>query len=154
MNLPSQILAQSDWTLSVNWCSVIVQFGVVKLLAFGILVVPILLMGWMYFRMLALESLALAGGSAAESRLDPLLGYVYDVAPADRDDLQQIVGVGAVLEGKLHEFGVYKFRQIAGWSDEVAGEFGKRLAFSDRVFREEWREQAAKLHSGKHGGAV
>ena len=153
MNPTIQILAQSDWTLSVNWCSVIVQFGVLKLLAVAVLAVPLLLVGWMCFRLRSLEMAQQTGGAAAPSRLDSELGFVYDAPPADRDDLRQIVGVGAVLEGKLHEFGIYKFRQIADWSDKVAAEFGNRLAFSDRVFREEWREQARKLHAAKHGGA-
>lgn len=146
------LLAQSDWTLSVNWCSVIVQFGLLKLLAFVVLAIPILLVAWMFFRMRAME-LAVEGGAASQSRLDPELGFVYEAPPADRDDLQRITGVGAILEGKLHECGVYKFRQIAGWSDGVAAEFGKRLAFGDRIFRDGWREQAARLQAEKHGGS-
>jgi len=148
-SLPS-LLAQSDWTLSVNWSSVIVQFGLLKLLAFVILALPVLLVGWTFFRMRAMES-EVAGG--ATSRLDPALGFVYEGGPSDRDDLQRITGVGAVLEGKLREFGVYTFGQIAGWSDEVAAEFGKRLAFGDRIFRDGWREQAARLQAEKDGGS-
>ena len=154
MTFASHFLAASDWTLSVNWCSAILEFGLLNLVAFLILAVPLLLIAWMFFRMRAVESAVLAGGAAASSRLDPQLGFVYDAAPSDQDNLEEINGVAAVLEGKLHAFGVFKFRQIAGWSDEVAREFGHRLAFSDRVIREEWREQAAKLHAAKHGGAA
>lgn len=153
MTLAFQLIAQSDWTISVQWCSAIIQFGLLKLVGLCVLAVPLFLIMWMFFRMRAMETVALAG-AASQSRLDPELGFVYEAPPTDRDNLQEIAGVDGNLEGKLHEFGIYKFRQIAGWSDAVASEFGKRLAFSDHVLREEWREQAAKLHAAKHGGAA
>ena len=79
---------------------------------------------------------------ADETRTDEKLGTVYDAVPQAPDDLTKISGVGAVLQGKLNHFGVYKFEQIAGWDEEVVAEFSERLAFKDRVKREKWVDQA------------
>lgn len=79
---------------------------------------------------------------------DPKLGLLYKKRPQRVDNLQEISGVGPLLEKKLHKFGVYHFEQIAGWKQSVVDEFSKRLSFSGRVEREQWIRQAAKLARG------
>ncbi len=78
-------------------------------------------------------------------RTDEALGVVYDSAPEQVDDLTKISGVGKVLAGKLNDFGVYRYEQIAGWSGEVIAAFSERLSFKGRVEREEWVRQAKEL---------
>ena len=153
MTIPAHTFSVfADWTLDINWLTFIVGFGLVKLLAFLIIVVPLLLLLWNFFctsrnpGTTAAKAVMPNGG-----RIDNQLGLVYDTAPDDADDLKEINGVAAVLEGKLHDFGVYTFRQVALWSDAMATEFGERLAFADRVFRDQWREQCAELHRKKYG---
>ncbi|MEM9480452.1 MAG: hypothetical protein AAGA58_12435 [Verrucomicrobiota bacterium] len=83
--------------------------------------------------------------------LDPALGLIYKKKPKEIDDLQEISGVGPVLEKKLHKVGIYTFAQVAKWSDKMVGEFSERLSFRDRISRDNWRKQAAKLHKKKYG---
>ncbi len=82
---------------------------------------------------------------------DEKLGVVYKKRPSRIDDLKQISGVASVLEKKLHKFGVYRFKQIATWSQEHIDEFSERLSFKDRIDRDWWVNQAADLHREKYG---
>jgi len=84
-------------------------------------------------------------------RRDAELGFVYTQRPEKVDDLKKIKGVANVLEGKLHEFGVYRFKQIALWEKSVIAEFNERLDFSDRVQRDEWQRQAREFHKEEYG---
>jgi predicted flap endonuclease-1-like 5' DNA nuclease len=148
--LAPTFFALGDWTLDINWLTLIVGVGLIKLLAFIVIVVPLLLLLWNYFHS-SQEPGTASTGTPKGARIDDQLGLVYDAAPDDADDLKEISGVAGVLEGKLHNFGVYTFRQVALWSDAMATEFGERLAFADRVFRDQWREQCAELHRKKYG---
>ena len=47
------------------------------------------------------------------------------IAPDEIDDLKVISGVGKVLEGKLQGIGVYRFKQVAFWTDSACKEFNK-----------------------------
>lgn len=82
---------------------------------------------------------------------DPKLGLVFKSPPARSDDLTAMKGIAKVLEQRLHEFGIYTYRQIALWNEEQIREFSSRLAFKDRIHREKWVEQARQLHAEKHG---
>lgn len=84
-------------------------------------------------------------------RLDEALGMVYDSAPAEVDDLEVISGVGPVLVEKLNSVGVYRFEQIADWTEGNVREFDELLSFGGRIEREEWISQAKALHEEKHG---
>lgn len=84
---------------------------------------------------------------------DPKLGLVYKSRPAEIDDLTALKGIAKVLEQRLHEFGIYTYKQIAVWTDEQVKEFSSRLAFKDRIHREKWIEQAKELHLKKQGQA-
>jgi predicted flap endonuclease-1-like 5' DNA nuclease len=71
--------------------------------------------------------------------------------PADVDDLEVISGVGPVLAEKLNSIGVYRFEQIANWTERNVQEFDELLSFKGRIEREEWITQAKALHEEKHG---
>ncbi len=81
------------------------------------------------------------------------LGFVYDEAPEDVDDLKKISGVGPALEEKLNGFGVYTYKQIAEWTPENISAFDDLLSFKGRIERDNWLEQAATLESEKGGEA-
>lgn len=154
------LLAFGDWTLDINWCTAIVSLVLAKTLIFTVILFPILMLLWIFLReqywpkavgVAPGTAIRTAASNSGGARVDDSLGLVYDAKPDQIDDLKEIAGVAGVLEGKLHAFGVYTYRQIALWSDDVAREFGERLAFSDRVFRDRWREQCADLHRRKYG---
>lgn len=64
---------------------------------------------------------------------------------AARDDLQRIKGVGPFLERKLHEFGIFTFRQIATLTPPVIDKLGDTFgAFKNRIIRERWVQQAER----------
>ncbi len=94
--------------------------------------------------------------SPSNMRRDVELGLVFSDTPPEeeQDDLQQIKGVASVLEGKLHAFGIYTYKQIANWDDKTAEAFAERLSFKDRIHRDQWREQCAELHREKYGEAL
>lgn len=69
-------------------------------------------------------------------------GVVYKSRPKEVDDLKRISGVGKVIEKKLHENGVYRFKQIAVWKKAQMDAFDQQLNFSGRIQRDEWVKQA------------
>ncbi|MEM7699304.1 MAG: hypothetical protein AAF236_12980 [Verrucomicrobiota bacterium] len=86
---------------------------------------------------------------------DPTYGIVYGSAPDDPDDLKRIKGVAKVLEGRLNSVGVYKFKQVAVWTEAACLEFRKLLpSFKDRIYRDNWIAQAKELHEEKYGESV
>lgn len=82
---------------------------------------------------------------------DPVYGIVYNSAPDEVDDLKKIKGVAKVLEGKLHGIGVYRFKQVAVWTDEACQEFSKLLTFKNRIYTDNWLAQAKDFHEDKYG---
>jgi predicted flap endonuclease-1-like 5' DNA nuclease len=81
------------------------------------------------------------------------MGLIYTSPPREVDDLRRIKGIGGMLENSLNDHGVYRFRQIALWTERHAEEFARRLnSFGGRILREGWREQARRLHVEKYGG--
>ncbi len=99
------------------------------------------------------DAVETAPKSAASSspRLDEARGMVYDSPPAETDDLKLISGVGPVLEEKLNAVGIYRFEQIANWTERNVEEFEELLSFKGRVERENWISQAKELSEGKAG---
>lgn len=83
--------------------------------------------------------------------VDAKRGVVYNSAPSDADDLKKISGVGPVLETKLNEFGIYKYDQVAQWTEENVTEFDDLLSFKGRIERDNWLQQAKDLHEEKYG---
>jgi len=92
--------------------------------------------------------------SAGRATIDDSLGLVYTQSPEHGDDLQAIKGVGKVLNDKLNGFGIYTYRQIAGWDEAIIAEFSTRLSFKDRVKRDNWVGQAKTLHNEKYNEAL
>jgi predicted flap endonuclease-1-like 5' DNA nuclease len=64
---------------------------------------------------------------------------------ASPDNLQQIKGIGAVLEKKLNAMGIERFEQIANWTEGDIAEVDEQLNFRGRIQREKWVEQAHDL---------
>ncbi|MBM3736611.1 MAG: hypothetical protein FJW39_12575 [Acidobacteria bacterium] len=72
-------------------------------------------------------------------------------APAG-DDLQQIRGVGPVLENLLHDLGIFWFKQLARWTAEDIEFYRTKLGhFHGRIERDRWIEHARQLHREKYG---
>lgn len=61
---------------------------------------------------------------------------------AEPDNLQDIKGIGAVLEKQLNALGITRFEQIASWTDEDIASVNETLKFRGRIQRERWVEQA------------
>ncbi len=87
-------------------------------------------------------------------RVDDDLGIIYNSRPIEVDDLKLIKGVASVLEAKLHEIGVYRFRQVASWDVDHMTEFSNRLAFPGRIERDNWKDQAKQFHQDKYGEVI
>ncbi len=64
---------------------------------------------------------------------------------AAADNLQEIKGIGEVLEKKLKAMGIDRFEQIAKWTDDDIAEVDEQLNFRGRIQREKWVEQAQEL---------
>ncbi len=79
---------------------------------------------------------------------DPQLGLIYKSKPGQIDDLTALKGVASTLEQRLQALGVYTYEQIASWTGDQVREFSARLAFKDRIEREQWVEQARELLAG------
>lgn len=80
---------------------------------------------------------------------DPVLGLIFKEPPTDVDDLTRIQGISLGLQHRLQELGIYKFQQIAVWNTPQVREFSRRLAFKDRIEREQWTLQAQRLMTGE-----
>lgn len=68
--------------------------------------------------------------------------------PATPDDLKMISGVGPVMEGKLHDLGIYTFAQIAAWTEKEVSWVDSYLSFRGRIVRDDWIKQADALARG------
>ena len=78
---------------------------------------------------------------------------VLRVASDDRDDLQQIKGIGPAIEKTLNELGVTRYHQIAEMSEYEIDRVAQQLkGFRSRIYREDWIGQARDLHYQKNDG--
>ncbi|MGN6495846.1 MAG: hypothetical protein ACTHK5_00690 [Tsuneonella sp.] len=67
----------------------------------------------------------------------------------EADDLTRIKGLGPKLAATLHDLGVTRFDQIAGWSDADIDRIDAQLGrFQGRIRRDGWVEQAGYLAAG------
>lgn len=70
-------------------------------------------------------------------------------AASAADDLKQIKGIGPALEKTLHEAGVTRFDQIAGWSDGDIDAMAAKLGrLGGRIRHDDWVGQA-RILTGK-----
>lgn len=99
------------------------------------------------------ETDAASGGRAAEILAEG--SAMPDVQPAgsgDKDNLQEIKGIGAVLEKKLNQMGITRYQQIADWTPQDIARIDSELNFKGRIIREKWVEQARRLAASKPKG--
>jgi F-type H+-transporting ATPase subunit gamma len=73
------------------------------------------------------------------------------VGTLEPDDLEDILGIGPVINGKLKEMGITTFAQVAAWTAADAARIGEQLDFPGRIERENWIEQARTMHANKYG---
>jgi predicted flap endonuclease-1-like 5' DNA nuclease len=70
----------------------------------------------------------------------------------ERDDLKLINGVGPVLEKFLHRLGIYRFRDVARWTDKDIDRVETKLPeFRGRIRREKWVASARAEYLKKYG---
>jgi len=93
-----------------------------------------------------------SGGTSGKSAAKPASKPKEKSAPAASkpanagpDNLQEIKGIGAVLEKKLNALGIERFAQIADWTEDDIAKVDEQLNFRGRIQRERWVEQAREL---------
>jgi predicted flap endonuclease-1-like 5' DNA nuclease len=73
-------------------------------------------------------------------------------AELEKDNLQEIVGIGRVFEDSLHELGIISFRQIANFDvDDIARVNEELNEFKGRMEQDDWMGQARDLLYKKYG---
>jgi len=71
-----------------------------------------------------------------------------DKPQGEQDDLKKISGIGAKLEEKLNQLGIYHYHQIAAFSHENIVWVDDHLSFKGRIERDNWVVQAKTLAKG------
>lgn len=83
--------------------------------------------------------------------IDALKAGLPKAESTEADDLKTIKGVGPKLEGMLNELGIITFKQVSLLDDQQAKEVSLAIkTFPDRIFRDQWIEQAKQLHEEKY----
>ena len=82
-----------------------------------------------------------AAGAAATATIE---------RPAEVDDLKLIKGVAGVLESRLHEMGIFTFKEITTWTAEDMDRIDDSLGFEGRIQRDDWQGQARRFHNEKY----
>lgn len=73
-------------------------------------------------------------------------------APAEKDDLKKVKGIGPVMEKTLNELGVTSFKQLGGFDQDDIQRVSDALdVFPGRIERDEWVSQAKEKHQEKYG---
>ncbi len=78
----------------------------------------------------------------AGSGLEPSRVGVPQTAP---NDLTVISGIDAAKQSELNALGIYYYWQLAGWSPENVAWMSSRIQSPQRMVRENWMAQAARL---------
>jgi predicted flap endonuclease-1-like 5' DNA nuclease len=69
-----------------------------------------------------------------------------------RDNLKEIVGIGPVVEARLHNLGIVSFRQLAAMGDADVDRLARGLdGFGDRIVSDDWVGQAIALQGRRYG---
>ena len=71
----------------------------------------------------------------------PLLGVVYSQVPDTLDQLTLLQGVSEKQAKRLHELGIYRFKQIAHWDDATIQELVSRYPELKGIRWAEWRRR-------------
>lgn len=84
----------------------------------------------------------------AREYLQSAIGSVIPAAvEAQKDDLQQIHGIGPFLEKQLHSVGLYTFEQISKLDESLIEHLTKAIQFfPGRILKDDWVGQARRLH--------
>jgi predicted flap endonuclease-1-like 5' DNA nuclease len=82
-------------------------------------------------------------------RPDDQANLLVEPAFGQPDDLEQIGGVGPMLEALLNEIGVFYYWQIAEWTaEDVAWVEAKLMHFRGRILRDDWVGRTRILAAG------
>jgi predicted flap endonuclease-1-like 5' DNA nuclease len=91
----------------------------------------------------------LGSAEALETRRPAMLKEPRNGVP---DNLQRIRGIGERNEVRLNRLGIFHFSQIASWTPAEVRWIGQKLAFPERIERDDWVGQAITLASGRQTG--
>lgn len=64
------------------------------------------------------------------------------------DNLRRIKGIGQGFEKRLNQLGIYRYAQIAVWTERQQAWVSAELGFPGRVERDDWPAQAKRLGKG------
>ncbi|MGN6207560.1 hypothetical protein [Asticcacaulis sp.] len=78
----------------------------------------------------------------AGTGLEPIRVGVPQSPP---DDLTVISGIDSARQRELNSLGIFYYWQVAGWSPENVAWISNRILSPERVARENWMSQAARL---------
>jgi predicted flap endonuclease-1-like 5' DNA nuclease len=87
----------------------------------------------------------------ASVQLKAMIGGKISAATADeKDDLKVISGVGPFIEEKINRLGIYSYKQISEFDEEIIKLVTDAIMFfPGRIVRDGWVAQAAELHTTK-----
>ncbi len=89
-----------------------------------------------------------SGKAATPAKRTPLF-----TAPAEKDDLKLIYGIGPVMEGILNELGITSFKQISEFTKSDIERVAKAIdTFPDRIERDDWVGGAKMEYQKKYHG--
>ncbi len=95
------------------------------------------------------EVMGAAVQKAVEGKQDAPAKKTGAIAPV-KDDLTKIKGIGPGIEEKLNALGIYTYEQISHFDEEDIERVSVALgSFKNRILRDDWVGQAAKLFSAK-----
>lgn len=76
-----------------------------------------------------------------------IIGYATS---KDKDDLKKIKGIGPFIEQKLNALGIFKFRQVSKFTENIDDIVNKAIEFfPGRIKRDDWKGQAKVLADEK-----
>lgn len=88
-------------------------------------------------------------------RNDRQLGLVFYVAPEDSDPLERLPAITPSQVRELNTLGIYKFEQIARWSETNLRSFALLLGIDPSDLEKlEWIHRAKILHGESHGSQM
>ncbi len=87
----------------------------------------------------------------ASSALESLIGNrISSASVDDKDNLKKISGVGPFIEEKMNNLGIYTFKQVSEFDEEIIQLVTDAIQFfPGRIVRDEWVRQAGELHKEK-----
>jgi len=93
--------------------------------------------------------------AAATMDIDSELGMIYLEQPENMDDLKQIPGVDDRIERELNALGIFRFEQIARWTEQNINGFAERLRIEvEQIQDERWVRKAKQLSSERAKDAL